>query len=282
MRKRQVGGTLRRSTPAAPVRLPQAGFAAQRDDAAAALEAELRELREDDGYTTKRGFNEREWAEHFGSPAVAAASDVAALASGGGAAAVSGGGGGVASLPERVDDAEFFQQRFGYSLIKQSQLPGSDGAAPDYVQLDLWAEMPRYTREMIFLYVISRRRNTFAVAYTYEGRKILRASTVGTRGLKGGDRGIRGDGSADTGHQVMSMYLAEMMPKLRELRAAEGRPLDKGARVDVVLRVLGFYNGRQGAVRAVTDRADVLNVRYFEDITPFPYNGPKMPRGVFK
>ncbi|EPY42191.1 hypothetical protein AGDE_01732 [Angomonas deanei] len=152
----------------------------------------------------------------------------------------------------------------------------------DYSQLDLWGEMPKYRRDMVFLYLVSRRRNTYAVAYDYEGKRLLTTYTAGNRGLKGGDRGFRGDGSTDNGHQVTSMYLNDLLPKIREARANSGRPLAKGEKVELVVRVMGFYNGRQGAVRAVQDRSADFVVSYLEDITPFPLNGPKMPRGVFR
>lgn len=157
------------------------------------------------------------------------------------------------------------------------------GGMTAYSQLDLWAELPRYHREMIFLYLISRRRNTYAVAYDYDGKRFLHPYTAGNRGLKGGDRGFRGDGSTDNGHQVTSAYLNDLIPKIRERRAELGLvPLQRGDKVELVVRVMGFYNGRQGAVRAVQDRSAEFTVRYLEDITPFPLNGPKMPRGVFR
>lgn len=132
------------------------------------------------------------------------------------------------------------------------------------------------------MYLISRRRNTFAVAYDYDGNRLHPTYTAGNRGLKGGDRGFRGDGSSDNGHQVTSMYLNDLLPKIREMRASAGKTLRKDEKINLVVRVMGFYNGRQGAIRAVQDRASEFTVRYLEDITPFPLNGPKMPRGVFK
>lgn len=228
-------------------------------------------------------------------------------------------------VPERILTDDYFQHRYGFSLIRHSHsspdseassgLPphlkghpdaalermrpserGGGGGGGDaaggvypsgggitaYSQLDLWAELPRYHREMIFLYLISRRRNTYAVAYDYDGKRFLHPYTAGNRGLKGGDRGFRGDGSTDNGHQVTSSYLNDLIPKIRERRAELGlAPLQRGDKVDLVVRVMGFYNGRQGAVRAVQDRQAEFRVRYLEDITPFPLNGPKMPRGVF-
>lgn len=238
---------------------------------------EMKTLVANDAFTSVRGFNELAWYEeerarmqgqghhHHPSP-----SDTAAV-------------------PERVLGEEYFNTRYGYSLLKESTQKHSDGsgsgdaASPtsNYDHLDLWGEMPKYQRDMIFLYLISRRRNTYAVAYDYDGKRLLNTYTAGNRGLKGGDRGFRGDGSTDNGHQVTSMYLNDLLPRIREHRAAAGRPLAKGEKVNLVVRVMGFYNGRQGAVRAVQDRSAEFTVRYVEDITPFPRNGPKMPRGVF-
>lgn len=222
-------------------------------------------------------------------------------------------------LPERILGDDYFQHRYGFSLLRhtaaaekmdqRSSLPphlqghpaaallamqqqssnattaegGHQGGLTAYSQLDLWAELPKYHREMVFLYLISRRRNTYAVAYDYLGKRFLHPYTAGNRGLKGGDRGFRGDGSTDNGHQVTSAYLNDLIPKIRERRAEDGLPpLKRGDKVDLVVRVMGFYNGRQGAVRAVQDRSAEFNVRYVEDVTPFPLNGPKMPRGVFR
>lgn len=220
-------------------------------------------------------------------------------------------------VPERILSDDYFHQRYGFSLLLRTRQPPSNSSMslpphlkghPDaalerthsgngdgylgrnstggmtaYSQLDLWAELPRYHRGMIFLYLISRRRNTYAVAYDYDGKRFLHPYTAGNRGLKGGDRGFRGDGSTDNGHQVTSAYLNDLIPKIRERRAELGLPpLQRGDKVDLVVRVMGFYNGRQGAVRAVQDRSAEFTVRYLEDITPFPLNGPKMPRGVFR
>jgi len=220
-------------------------------------------------------------------------------------------------VPERILSGDYFQHRYGFSLMRRTHTPhpppshglpphlkghpdaaleqmspsqrgGGDtglhasGGITAYSQLDLWAELPRYDREMIFLYLISRRRNTYAVAYDYDGKRFIHPYTAGNRGLKGGDRGFRGDGSTDNGHQVTSAYLNDLIPKIRERRAEQNLPpLQRGDKVDLVVRVMGFYNGRQGAVRAVQDRQAEFRVRYLEDITPFPLNGPKMPRGVF-
>ncbi|KAH9578259.1 hypothetical protein LSM04_009572 [Trypanosoma melophagium] len=237
-----------------------------------AVREEMRHLVENDVTQQQRAFNERMWYEEEEkqrrlqqSTGVMVGENIGAENEG--------------SLPPRVLGNDYFTSRFGYSLIKNSEM--SQGLT-DYSQLDMWGEMPKYTRDMIFLYLVSRRRNTYAVAYTYEGKRILPTYTAGNRGLKGGDRGFRSDGSTDNGHQVTSMYLNDLLPKLREMRANEGRPIGRGEKIELVVRVMGFYNGRQGAVRAVQDRANEFHVRYFEDITPIPLNGPKMPRGVFK
>nr|CCC94111.1 unnamed protein product [Trypanosoma congolense IL3000] len=234
---------------------------------------EMCQLVKNDAMQSQRVFNERMWYESEESQQTGGLNcpDPAVRDT------VTTGGDSV--TPPRVLGNDFFKSRFGYSLIKNTEM-NTDGT--DYSQLDMWGEMPKYTKDMIFLYLVSRRRNTYAVAYTYEGKRILNTYTVGNRGLKGGDRGFRTEGSTDNGHQVTSMYLNDLLPKLREMRAAEGRPLGRGEKIELVVRVMGFYNGRQGAVRAVQDRANEYHVRYFEDITPFPLNGPKMPRGVFK
>lgn len=237
------------------------------------IQNEMRQLIEQDATQHQRVFNERMWYEgeeaqrrlRSGTSSVEATKDFE--------------NGGENGLPPRVLGNDYFQSKFGYSLVKNSEMPHG---AVDYNQVDMWGEMPKYTRDMVFLYLVSRRRNTYAVAYTYEGKRILPTYTAGNRGLKGGDRGFRSDGSTDNGHQVTSMYLNDLLPKLREMRAEEERPIKRGEKIELVVRVMGFYNGRQGAVRAVQDRANEFHVRYFEDITPFPLNGPKMPRGVFK
>lgn len=230
-----------------------------------AIQAEMDALIAADGFQTQRGFNERAWYEQERDQQT-----------GRGAHAKAG-----AVLPERVLGDDFFQSRYGYSLVKGTPA-AQEAPAVQYSQLDLWGELPKYTRDMVFLYLISRRRNTYAVAYDYDGNRLLRTYTAGNRGLKGGDRGFRGDGSTDNGHQVTSLYLNDLLPRIRSKRAEAGRPMQRGDKVDLVVRVMGFYNGRQGAVRAVQDRASDFTVRYLEDITPFPANGPKMPRGVFR
>ncbi|ESS60779.1 hypothetical protein TcG_08091 [Trypanosoma cruzi] len=237
-----------------------------------AIREEMHRLVEGDAVQHQRVFNERIWYEEEERRRLQTGADAAVPTE-------DAGGAKEHDIPPRVLGNDYFQSRFGYSLVKQSEMPQG---VTDYNQLDMWGEMPKYTRDMVFLYLISRRRNTYAVAYTYEGKRILSTYTAGNRGLKGGDRGFRSDGSTDNGHQVTSMYLNDLLPKVRELRANEGRPIGRGEKIELVVRVMGFYNGRQGAVRAVQDRANEFHVRYFEDITPFPLNGPKMPRGVFK
>ena len=247
------------------VKLPQVAFAETRRGTEEVLAEEMRALVEHDGFVKDRSFNELKWYEqrNMESKGIAAA-DATAEPDG-------------TLLPERVVSNEYFQSRFGYSLMKETELP----VTPDYGQIDLWGELPKYTRNMYFLYIISRRRNTFAVCFDYDGRKVLKTYTVGNRGLRGSDKGFTADGSIDNGHQVTSMYLNDLLPRIRELRATSGKAADKNEKIEVVLRLMGFYNGRQGAVRAVSDRPEFL-VRYVEDVTPFPMNGPKMPRGVYK
>lgn len=264
-----VGSTLGRG--GITLRLPQADMFSTRAALEAQHEADMAEMPNSDAFTSQRGFSELDWfhqeAQKVRDGADPSTVDNSAPREPDGTL-----------LPDRVTDNEYFQSRFGYSLVKKTEL------APQvaYKDLDLWAELPKYSNDMYFLYIISRRRNTYAVCFDYSGKRILKPYTVGNRGLKGGDRGFRGEGSTDNGHQVMSMYLTDLVPLIREQRANIGKPLARGDKVDIVVRALGFYNGRQGAVRAVTDRNDLFNVRYFEDITPFPLNGPRMPRGVFK
>ncbi|CUG84652.1 Hypothetical protein, putative [Bodo saltans] len=255
-------------TQATPLRLPQSDFASTRAALDQLHESEMAGLAESDAFVSKRAFNELDWYDGELAAQRAGATDaaVAPLEPDG------------TLLPDRVTDNEYFQSRFGYSLVKNTEL----AAHVTYKDLDLWAELPKYNNDMYFLYVISRRRNTYAVCFDFGGKRILKPYTVGNRGLKGGDRGFRAEGSTDNGHQVMSQYLADLVPLIREQRATAGKPLARGDKLDIVVRVMGFYNGRQGAVRAITDRNDLFNVRYFEDITPFPLNGPRMPRGVFK
>lgn len=268
-------------------RLPQADLdGVLHRSRAQVIQDELKQLAAQDGFVNQRGFNERLWYEQETEAMRHAKNDDRAAAPGKRekeeATASSDAS---AALPQRILGNDYFQSTFGYSLLKGEKKDGtgvdSDGLTA-YAQLDLWGEMPKYSRDYIFLYLVSRRRNTYAVAYDYDGRRLLNTYTAGNRGLKGGDRGFRGDGSTDNGHQVASMYLNDLLPKVREARAAAGRPLGRGEKVDLVVRVMGFYNGRQGAVRAVQDRSADYRVRYLEDITPFPLNGPKMPRGVFR
>lgn len=271
------------------LRLPQADFIGNRDALDTALANELSELAQNDGFTNRRAFNELEYFHReMRNAALGPSSEATATVAAAGAPADASSASAATHadsepdgtlLPDRVADNDYFKSRFGYSLVKETQL---DTVRTEYKDLDLWAELPKYTRDMYFLYIISRRRNTYAVCFDFTGKRLLKPYTVGNRGLKGGDRGFRGEGSTDSGHQVTSMYINDLIPIIREQRATAGTPLQKGDKVDVVVRVMGFYNGRQGGVRAITDRSDIFNVRYFEDVTPFPLNGPRMPRGVFK
>jgi len=259
------------------LRLPQADFIGNRDALDAALAKELSELSSQDGFTQRRAFNELEqFHVEMRRAGQQPSTDAAQQEIPSAATAAEPDG---TLLPDRVADNDYFKSRFGYSLVKDTQL---ETVRTEYKDLDLWAELPKYTKDMYFLYIIARRRNTYAVCFDFTGKRLLKPYTVGNRGLKGGDRGFRGEGSTDSGHQVTSMYINDLIPIIREQKASFGKPLQKGDKVDVVVRVMGFYNGRQGGVRAITDRSDVFNVRYFEDVTPFPLNGPRMPRGVFK
>ncbi|KAG5511397.1 hypothetical protein JKF63_07360 [Porcisia hertigi] len=274
-------------------RLPQADMdGARQRSRFETIQAEMQQLAAQDAFVSHRGFNERLWyeQEHHrlrthgdgkeGPPGEEAVAMEASSSTVSADPATAEG----RALPERILGDDYFQNKFGYSLLK-GQSPAESITADGintYAQLDWWAEMPKYSRDFVFLYLVSRRRNTYAVAYDYDGKRLLPTYTAGNRGLKGGDRGFRGDGSTDNGHQVTSMYLNDLLPKIREARAATGRPLGRGEKIDLVVRVMGFYNGRQGAVRAVQDRSAEFRVRYLEDVTPFPLNGPKMPRGVFR
>lgn len=252
-------------------RLPQADVNhMMRQTKEEVIQQEMASLVAHDGFNSQRTFNERMWYEQEVEKMQASSTGTVTAVE--------------TDVPERVLGEDYFRSRYGYSLLKKEDGPSSGmrNTITDYAQLDLWGEMPKYTRDMVFLYLVSRRRNTYAVAYDYDGKRLLTTYTAGNRGLKGGDRGFRGDGSTENGHQVTSMYLNDLLPKIRERRSAAGRPMAKSEKVELVVRVMGFYNGRQGAVRAVQDRSNEFIVRYLEDITPFPLNGPKMPRGVFR
>lgn len=273
------------STDGLSIRSPMRNFAQERMATTDVIEAEIEEMMRMDAFTDRRGYNDAEW--YSDELAAKAEEKKRALQAQMGdgmtdlgqvlaetSAEVDG-----TFLPERIADNEFFKTKYGYDLVKNSAFPVS----LDYGQLDMWAEQPQYSRDMFFLYVISRRRNTYAVCYDYQGVRLLAPYSVGNKGLKGGDRGFKAEGGPEVAHQVMSMYLNDIMPKIRQRRAEAGMPLAKGDKVDVVLRVLGFYNGRAGAVRAVNDRSDFFNVRYFEDVTPLPRtDGPRMPGAVLK
>jgi hypothetical protein len=190
-----------------------------------------------------------------------------------------------ANTPRTIIDDTDFHDAHGYSILKKkaknyrAEFPEGN---PLYANLDLWSEMPIYTPGTYFLYLIARRRNAYAVVYDMQGKRLLPTYSVGNRGLKESDRGFRVEGSAENAHQVTSAYLSDVLPKIKELEQGAGRPVEKGRKIDLVVRVLGFYNGRQGAIRAVTDHSDVYQVKYLEDVTPFPLNGPRMPRAIVK
>uniref|UniRef100_A0A7S1LEU6 Uncharacterized protein n=1 Tax=Neobodo designis TaxID=312471 RepID=A0A7S1LEU6_NEODS len=183
------------------------------------------------------------------------------------------------ALPPSVTDNEYVKNTFGYSLLKKK----SDFVEPNasYNHIDPWAEQPRYSKATYFLYLVNRRRNAYAVIYDYDGKRVLPTYSVGNRGLKNTDKGFRQDGSKENAHQITSQYINDALPKIyeREMAAGRMRAGDTGKKIDVVVRVMGFYNGRTGAVRAVKDRQDVLDIKYFEDITPYQMpGGGKMPR----
>lgn len=263
---------------AAPATFPQMSATEDRLSSEETIAQEMQRLRSLDQWETRRGFNELEWYDaqkatmlhRRGDDAPKVAPNEVPVA-GAGAATTTGSAG---LLPATVEGDEFFQAQHGYSMVKKTRLP----VTMDYAQLDIWGERARYTKDTVFLYIVSRRRNTYAVCYSFSGKRMLPAYSAGNKGLKGGDRGFRQEGGVEVAHQVTSMYLNDLIPKLREAAAKQGGT--PPAKFDVVLRILGFYNGRQGAVRAVMDRSDVFNVRYVEDITPFPNRGPRMPKAA--
>ena len=191
------------------------------------------------------------------------------------------GSGAASPTATRAVGDDFFRNHYGYSLLKE---PKKDAQLPPdaaYAEVDLWAELPKYSRSTYFLYLINRRRNAYAVVYSHDGHRMHPTYSAGNRGLTKGDKGFRAEGSAENAHQVTSQYLADVIPKIREREAAAGRiKAGETKKIDVVVRVMGFYNGRQGALRAVQDKSEDLNVRLLEDITPYPLNGPRMPRAT--
>ena len=189
------------------------------------------------------------------------------------------------SLPPAIRNAQEFEEMHGFSLLKKwrdtTQYPSGD--VNFHENLDLWAEMPRYTRDMYFLYLISRRRNTYAVIFDIDGKCIHTTMSAGKLGLKHGEKGWRSEGSSETGHMVASKYLDLVYPKLVALEnTATGAPSSRrSGKIQLVVRVMGFYNGRQGALKALVDRRDKFVVCYMEDVTPIPRNGPRMPKSVY-
>ena len=187
------------------------------------------------------------------------------------------------TAPEQMS-IHLFQEKFGCSMLKswhaKTNFPSGDLDFQD--NLDIWGEMPKYSNDMYFLYLIIRRRNTYAVIFDINGKCIHSPMSAGKVGLKNSDKGWRSEGSASTGNIVTSKYLDLVYPKLCSLEESQSRQktgIQKGRRpIQVVLRVMGWYNGRQGALKALHDRKDKYHISYFEDITPIPRNGPKMPK----
>jgi hypothetical protein len=214
-----------------------------------------------DPVTQQRSFNERDMYDQFH-----AEKDRATVQA----------EGETQSTETRVAGDAAFQQKFGYSLLKQQAT--SESSLTRTVSLDLWAEQPRYRPSTYFLYLVARRRNAYAVIFDASGKRVHPTYSVGNRGLKKTDKGFKAEGSAENAHQITGQYLTDALPSIRELEAAAGRPIEKGRRVELVVRLIGFYNGRQGAIRAVTDRSDAFEVKHVEDVTPFPLNGPRMPK----
>lgn len=229
-----------------------------------------------DAFVSRRGFNEVEALKELQMENAASENGTRRLPAEGD---MEGGQGNIDDvLPPSVTDDAYVQNTFGYSLLKKS----SEFHAPDtpYGRLDLWAEQPRYSKATYFFYLVSRRRNAYAVIYDFDGKRVHPTYSSGNRGLKNSDKGFRADGAKENAHQVTSQYITDALPKIYEREVAAGRMKagDTGKKVEIVVRVLGFYNGRSGSVRAVKDRQDVLDVKFFEDITPYPLNGPRMPK----
>jgi hypothetical protein len=233
------------------------------------LEEELvQQIQTDDQFVTSRGYNELDALEKFEQSARTQVQDIEESPKK------------KDVIPEAISTNEYFQSKFGYSLLKSksSKLPSAD---MPYSQLDLWAEQPKYGQNTYFLYLVARRRNAYAVIYDYGGKRILPTYSAGNRGLKNSDKGFKSDGSQENAHVVTSQYLNDAIPRIYEREVAARRmKAGEQKKIEIVVRVLGFYNARAGAIRAVKDRQDVLEVKHFEDITPFPLNGPRMPKAA--
>ena len=190
-------------------------------------------------------------------------------------------------LPQTIYSDRAFEAMFGTSILKKwrDTTKMINGDVEYRQHLDMWAEMPRYTRDMYFLYIIARRRNTYAVIFNIDGKCIHAPMSAGKLGLKHSDKGWRSEGSSETGHIVASKYLDMVYPKLVALEnendLEKNRRPRKNRFIHLVVRVMGFYNGRQGALRALVDRRDKYSVAYMEDITPIPRNGPRMTKSVY-
>lgn len=289
------------------------------DDFGAAMQEEQqqdgfvsqRTFNERDFYERVQAEMRVNWKRSNRAAAAAAAAAASSEAAGAGgdesSSSGSGGGGGAASEGKSAgssasvitSDAEF-QASHGFSLLKRTstlkrnnvsrnsdRLGGGSDIFPQqtsYAALDMWGEAPQYGPGVYFLYLVARRRNAYAIMFDYKGKRLLPAYSVGSRGLKETDKGFRHEGSAENAHQVTSQYLSDVLPRVREAEHAAGRAAgtDHKKKIPVVVRLLGFYNGRQGAVRAVMDHSDAFEVTHVEDVTPFPLNGPRMPRAVVK
>lgn len=308
-----VGGssTLRSATDTTmnlQIHLPEQGVLFDRERRHGALNnSATDELSEHDGFVSQRAFNERDFYERVQAE-TRASMKRSGMSPRAAAAAAAGEQQQAASSAERKSspsrnvissDAEF-QASHGFSLLKRvsttkrtdisanvNRLGGGSDLFPqqtNYAAMDLWGETPQHGPGTYYLYLIARRRNAYAIMFNSAGKRVMPAYTVGSRGLKETDKGFRVEGSAENAHQVTSQYLSDVLPKVREMEHSAGRAAgtDHKAKIEIVVRVLGFYNGRQGAVRAVMDHSDAFEVKQFEDVTPFPLNGPKMPRAVVR
>eukprot|EP00760_Papus_ankaliazontas_P010591 PhM_4_TR14362/c0_g1_i1/m.41726 len=253
------------------VRVPALDVVRDRYSGEERILRETEAQRDDDVWKTRRGYNALEWTTDrtaaARAEAAAAAGDIVPTE-----APMT-----EANAPARIIDNQVFQEKHGYSLLKsRGEASKFNRGTVAYNELDLWAELPRYTPEMFFLYVITRRRNTYAVMYNHKGLLVHPVMTAGNLKLKDSDRGWRAEGSADYGNQVTSKYLDAAYPKCVSMLSEAGHP--NKTNISIVVRVMGFYNGRQGAMKAITDRKHQYDVRYLEDVTPVPRNGPKMPK----
>lgn len=279
-------------------KLPFTSFLERRMSSVEAVAALNRQAEDEDVFQTRRAFNDLAYFEEQKRASAAqrghggpTADDVTGDDGSGGVgttagastAAAASDSEGAEGLPDDVSSNDYFTATHGYSLIKDVAKTKLGAVDTLYSEHDMWAEQPKYHPGTYFMYCVARRRNVYAVIYNVLGKRMLNVYSAGNRGFKGTEKGFRSEGSAETAHQVTSQYLNDVIPKIREEEVAAGRAkAGETKKIELVVRMLGFYNGRQGSLRAITDRSDVFEVRHIEDITPFPANGPRMPRNKLK